>query len=675
MADDQQKRLLALREEIHLHSYRYHVLDDPIISDAEFDRLLNELKTIEAAHPEWITPDSPTQRAGAVAADKFEKVRHPNPILSLSNAFNSQDIRSWYERNLKLDERIQRSALVVEPKIDGLTVVLHYRNGVLVQGATRGDGEIGEDITANLRTVRAIPLRIPVDPHGPQPPAYLAVRAEAFITLQDFEALNHRLQEAGEKTYLNPRNTAAGSLRQLDPALTASRPLTILSYAIVAADGPVPATQWDTLAYLKALGFPVSDLIRLCPTLDEAISVCAAAPTQRDQWPFEADGMVIKLNDLQLAADLGIVGKDPRGAVAVKFPAREVTTRLQNIGVNVGRTGVITPFAILEPVEVGGVVVRQATLHNFDFIAEKDIRILDRVLLKRAGDVIPYVIGPIVSARTGEETPYQIPTTCPACGQPIENIPGEVAWYCVNAACPAQLVRNLEHFVSRPALDINGLGIKIVEQFAESGLVRDVADLFTLKREQMLTLEGFGERKADNLLAAIESARQQPLARLINALGIRGVGEVMAADLAKYYPDLEMLSRASVEDLQTIEGVGPNIAAAIVDWFSRPANQMVLTKLKAAGVWPTSIPPAPPAPGTQPLEGMTFVITGTLPNLSRDQARELIQNNGGKVTDSVSKKTSYLLLGAEPGSKLTKAQELGVKILDEAAFLALIGKA
>lgn len=675
MADDPQKRLITLREEIHLHSFRYHVLDDPIISDVEFDRLLNELKAIEASHPEWITPDSPTQRAGAVAADKFEKVRHPNPILSLSNAFNSQDIRAWYERNFKLDERIQRSALVVEPKIDGLTVVLHYRNGVLAQGTTRGDGEIGEDITSNLRTVRAIPLRIPVDPQGPKPPPYLAVRAEAFITLHDFEALNRRLQEAGEKTYLNPRNTAAGSLRQLDPALTASRPLTILSYAIVAAEGTIPTTQWETLMYLKALGFPVSDLIRFCPTLEEAISVCTAAPTQRDQWPFEADGMVIKLNDLQLSADLGIVGKDPRGAVAVKFPAREVTTRLQDIGVNVGRTGVITPYAILEPVEVGGVVVRQATLHNFDFIAEKDIRILDRVLIKRAGDVIPYVIGPIASARTGEETPYQIPATCPACGQPIENIAGEVAWYCVNAACPAQLVRNLEHFVSRPALDINGLGIKIVEQFAESGLVRDVADIFTLKRDPMLTLEGFGEKKADNLLAAIENARQKPLSRLINALGIHGVGEVMANDLAKVYSDLDLLSHASTEDLQAIEGIGPNIAAAIVEWFSRPANQMVLAKLKSAGVWPTSTPQAPPAPGTQPLAGMTFVITGTLPNLSRDQARELIQNNGGKVTDSISKKTSYLLLGAEPGSKLTKAQELGVSVIDEAAFLTLIGKA
>ena len=505
-------------------------------------------------------------------------------------------------------------------------------------------------------------------------PSYLVVRGEAFITKADFETLNARLRAAGEKPYLNPRNTAAGSLRQLDPRVTASRPLTLLVYQIVTAEGgEIPATQWGVLTYLRELGFPVASLARRFNTLEEAIAYAEDLGARREEIPYEIDGAVIKLDDLQVAAALGFVGKDPRGAIALKFPAPEATTILLDIGVNVGRTGVLTPYAVLEPVEIGGVVVERATLHNFDFIAEKDIRIGDRVLVKRAGEVIPYVIGPIVEARDGTERPYTPPKTCPSCGQPVEHFEGEVAWYCVNAACPAQLVRRVEHFVSRGAMDIVGMGIKIVEQLIRAGLVHDVADLYTLKREDLLPLEGFAEKKADNLLAAIEASKTRPLARLLNALGIRGVGEVMAAELAKRYPSLDALAAATQEELEAIEGIGPNIAAAIVDWFSRPRNREVLRKLKAAGVWPVERAAPAEAPAL-PLDGLTFVITGTLPTMSRAEAKAFIQARGGKVTGSVSRKTDYLLAGENPGSKLQKAQALGIPVIDEAALRKMAGE-
>ncbi len=664
------QRLEELRQQIREHNYRYYVLNAPIISDAEYDALMRELREIEAAHPDWVTPDSPSQRAGAPPAEGFAKVRHPAPILSLANAFSAEDVRAWYARLLKLDPRVANSGFVVEPKIDGLTVVLHYRDGLLVQGATRGDSEVGEDITANIRTIRAVPLRIPVAGTTQVPPE-LVVRGEAFMFLADFERLNAELAAAGQKTYLNPRNTAAGSLRQLDPRVTASRPLTVLTYQTVhAAGGPVPATQWETLQYLRALGFPVAEMARRFAALDEALAYAQSWQEKRHDLPYEIDGIVIKLDDLRLAADLGFVGKDPRGAIALKFPAQEVTTTLQDIRVNVGRTGVLTPYAVLEPVEIGGVRVERATLHNFDYIAEKDIRIGDRVLVKRAGEVIPYVIGPVVEARSGAERPFVPPQVCPSCGEAVEHFPDEVAWYCVNAACPAQRVRRLEHFVSRGAMDIRGLGRKIVEQLAEAGLVEDVADLYTLKKEDLLQLEGFAEKKAKNLLAAIAASKGQPLVRLLNGLGIRGVGEVMAAELAARYPSLEALMAAPQEELEAIEGVGPNIAAAIVDWFSRERNRRLLDKLKAAGVWQKETASGPPAP-PRPLEGLTFVLTGTLPTMSRAEAKAFIQEHGGKVTGSVSRKTSYLVAGENPGSKLDKARALGVPVIDEAALRAL----
>ena len=699
MTDIRQK-LETLREEIRQHNYRYHVLDAPIISDGEYDRLLNELKAIEAEHPEWITPDSPTQRAGAPPADKFEKVRHPAPILSLANAFGADDARAWFERIRKLDERVADAQFTVEPKIDGLTVVLHYRDGIFVQGATRGDGEVGEDITANLRTIKAIPLKIPVNSDqysvGSEQlsffensqsqktenrilnteysvPNYLVVRGEVFITHKDFATLNQQLTEAGEKTYQNPRNTAAGALRQLDSRITAQRPLTLLVYQIVHAEGgDVPTSQWERLNYLRELGFPVTKDARRFDSIDETITYCENWEAQRDQLPYEADGIVIKLDDLELSDSLGVVGKDPRGATAYKFPSLEVTTTINDIQVEVGRTGVLTPKAVLEPVEINGVIVRNATLHNFDFIAEKDIRIGDRVLVKRAGEVIPYIIASIKEARSGHtasgasERPYTPPSACPACGGSVEHLEGEVAYYCVNAACPAQRIRNIEHYVSRTAMDIVGLGGKIVEQLVGEGLLSDVADLYTLQRDDLLALEGFKDKKADNLLNAIEASKEQSLARLLTGLGIRGVGETMAADLTNHFVDLDALAAATQDDLENIEGIGPNIAAAIVNWFLLPFNKQLLGKLRDAGVWPTTQGRGgQPSALTAKLDGLTFVITGTLPSMSRDEAKAFIQSHGGKVTGSVSAKTDYLLVGESAGSKLTKAENLGVRIISE----------
>jgi len=668
---DLKQEYQQLKEEIRYHRYRYYVLNNPVISDYEFDQKMGRLEEIEREHPEWITSDSPSQRAGAEPLDKFEKVEHPAPILSLGNAYSPQEIRDWFDRIARLDDRVKNADFTIEPKLDGLTVVLHYHNGVFIQGATRGNGEIGEDVTENLRTINALPLHIPVTEVGPDVPGVLVVRGEALITKADFEALNKRLEEEGKKTYLNPRNTAAGSLRQLDSKVTAQRPLTILVYAIVHSEnGDIPATQWQTLNYLKDLGFPVAESSQHCPSLDEAIKICQE--TDPEQFPFEIDGMVIKINDLDLANDLGVVGKDPRGAIAYKFPAEEVTTRLDDIRVNVGRTGVITPYAVLEAVEIGGVIVRQATLHNFDFIKDKDIRIGDRVLVKRAGEVIPYVIGPIEDVRTGDEAPYTPPETCPSCGEPIVNPEGEVAYYCTNSACPAQLVRNLEHFVSRGAMDIVGLGINTVEQLVEAGLIKDIADLYTLEKSDLLKLEGFGEKKADNLLAAIQESKSQPLYRLITGLGIRGVGEVAAQDLADRYKDLDELRKASKAEIESLEGFGPNIAESIIEWFENEENQHILQKLKEIGLWPVA--ETEEEAGPQPLEGLTFVVTGTLPTLTRPEVKDLIETHGGKVTGSVSGNTSYLVLGEEPGSKYDQAQKRGVPLISEEDLKTLLEK-
>lgn len=666
---NEREELRNLQKEISFHNYRYHVLDDPIISDYEYDMKMKRLQELESRYPDLITPDSPTQRSGGRPVEKFNKVIHPAPILSLANAFNSTDLIAWFERIKRLDSKIAYAGFVMEPKIDGLTVVLHYEKGVFVQGATRGDGEVGEDITENLRTIRALPLRIPVSNQDMTIPDRLVVRGECYIKIADFEKLNEELARKGEKTYQNPRNTAAGSLRQLNPAITRDRPLNLLTYAIVESSEPVSDSQWETLNFLKKAGFPVSSLSRKMDSFERVLESVPEWLEMRDSIPFEVDGVVIKIDDLRLAQSLGIAGKDPRGAIALKYPAKEVATTLVDIRVNVGRTGVLTPYAVLEPVELGGVIVRQATLHNFDFINEKDIRVGDKVLIKRAGDVIPYVIGPITGARTGSEIVYEIPKVCPSCGQMVENLPGEVAYYCVNASCPAQLVRNVEHFVSRGAMDIEGLGIKIVEQLVTRGLVKDVADLYLLKTEQILELEGFADKKAQNLLEAIQASKNNSLERFITALGIRGVGEVAANELAQYYRNLDRLLITTEEELQQLGGIGPNIALSIRDWMDRPANKQLLEKFRTIGVWPES---SGRVSTGNTLAGKTFVITGTLPTLSREAAEELIATHGGKATGNVSRNTDYLVLGENPGSKLEKANSLGIKIISEQELLDLI---
>lgn len=662
-----------LKQEINYHNYQYHVNDAPLISDAEFDHLLIELREIEALHPDWITADSPTMRAGAVSSEKFAKVPHPAPVLSLANAFNKEDVCAWFERQVKTDPRLSDCSFVLEPKIDGLTVVLRYEKGILVQGVTRGDGIIGEDVTANVRTIKTIPLRIPVSRKDIPVPDVMVVRGEVFMFNSDFEKLNEELIAKGEKTWLNPRNTAAGSLRQQNSDVTAKRPLSIYTYQILYTEGgTVPQTQWERLNYLRDLGFPVSNESRFYEDLGSMLEGLDRWSEVRETIDFDIDGVVIKINDLALADALGFVGKDPRGQIALKFPAREVTTILENIGVNVGRTGVLTPFAIFEPVECGGVTVSKATLHNFDFIRDRDIRIGDRVLIKRAGDVIPYVIGPIPEARKGTETPFTIPETCPVCGHKTERLEGEVAVYCVNASCPAQLIRNVEHFASRGAMDITGLGIKVVEQIIKADLIHDVSDLYILSREALLALDGFAGKKADNLLEAIESSKKQPLNRLVNALGIRGVGEAMAEMLANNFGSIDGIANAGRDLLESVEGIGPNIAQAITDWFEQDSNKIIIERLKSYGLDPhTEIIPAN-AKEDLPLNGMNIVVTGTLQAYSREGIKALIKENGGKSADSVSKKTDYVVVGDNPGSKAEKAEKLGIPVITEQQLLEMI---
>jgi DNA ligase (NAD+) len=684
------ERLEALRAALRYYAYRYYVWDDPVVSDAEYDSLWRELVALEAEHPELVTPDSPTQRVPGEPAERFAKVRHPAPILSLANAFSQDELTAWRDRFMKLlpAEEQARVEYVVEPKIDGLTVVLHYENGRFALGATRGDGEVGEDITANLRTVKALPLRVQAEGagasgHGSGPgsefavPERLIVRGEAYVPVADFERFNAQQQESGERLYANPRNFAAGSLRQLDARITADRPIKLWVYQIVVLEGKglaQPTTQWEALAYLRRSGFPVEPRSALYRDWNSVVELCLTwGDTERRRLPYEADGLVIKVNNFATQARLGYVGKDPRWAIAYKYPAEEAVTRLLEIKVNVGRTGTLNPYAVLEPVQVGGVTVTSATLHNQDYIRDKDIRIGDTVAVKRAGEVIPQVLRPLVDLRTGAERPWEMPEQCPACGAPAVRVAGEAATYCVNSACPAQLVRGVEHFVSRGAMDIAGFGIKQAELFVDLGYIHDLADVYYLDPQKLRGLEGFGDKKVSNLMAAIEASKSRPPGRLLTALGIKGVGEVVAEILMSHYASLDALAGAPVEELQGIPGIGPILAQSIADWFAQQPNRQVLAKLKAAGVTTAQAAPAVEQdPGVaQPLAGLTFVITGTLPTMSRDEARDFIKAHGGKVTDSVSKNTSYLVAGEAAGSKLAKAAQLSVQVIDEARLRAL----
>ena len=670
-----EERIEALREEIDYHRYRYYVLNDPVISDAEFDRLFEELERLEEAHPELVTPESPTQRVGAEPLDSFEKVEHPAPILSLQSAQNMEEVHAWRTRIGRLfPEGVTELDYVVEPKVDGLTVVLTYEDGRFMQGATRGNGQVGENVTQNLRTVYALPQRIPIDPEsGRRAPRTLVVRGEIFFPLDKFAAFNESLAEEEERTYMNPRNAASGSLRQLDPQVTAARPLTLYCYDVVVwedeGDGvEIPTSQWERLQWLKEMGFPVSDDVLYCEDLECVGEAYEAWQEKRNKINYEVDGVVVKIDDRPLADSLGFVGKDPRGAVALKFPAQEKTTKLKDVVVNVGRTGVLNPNAVLEPVEIGGVIVKSASLHNFDEIERKDIRIGDTVVVKRAGDVIPYVVGPVVNARDGSEQPIEPPTECPACGEPVERIPGEVAIYCDNPSCPEQLVRRVEYFVSRGAMDIESFGKETGVLLIEEGLIQDVADIYYLERESLLELEGFQEKKVDNLLAGIEASKEQPAERLLTALGIRFVGNVVAGLLLDAVGSIDALAEANEEDLAAIDGVGPQTAASVVKWFADERHRELLEKLRAAGL---NFEAEQVEEGEQTLDGLTFVITGTLPTLTRGEAKDFVEARGGRVTSSVSGNTDYLVAGENPGSKYEKAQKLGTPIIDEDRLRAL----
>lgn len=660
-----EERITKLREELNYHLYRYHVLDSPVISDSEYDDLYNELLELEKVHPNLVTIDSPTQRAGAEPLEGFEKVTHAAPVLSLANAFNVEDLLAWRNRIGRLLPDDIQLDYVVEPKIDGLSVLLTYRDGFFVQGATRGNGVVGEDVTANLRTFYSLPKRIPVDPSIKiKPPNYLVVRGEAFFPLDKFVELNESRLNDGEPTYMNPRNTAAGSLRQLDPKITATRPLTMYCYDLVIWEGNgIPDLQWERLDYLRKLGFPVSNEIALCSDLSAVADKYSEWIALRNEINYEVDGIVVKINDQPLAQSLGFVGKDPRGAIAMKFPAQEKTTKLLSVSVNVGRTGILAPNAVLEPVEIGGVIVKNATLHNYDEIARKDIRVGDTVVVKRAGDVIPYIIGPVIESRDGSEEIIEPPKRCPFCDVPVTHPPDEVAIYCLNPACPEQLVRRIEYFVGRSAMDIDNFGSQTGVLLIKEGLISDIADIYFLKRDDLLQLEGFKEKKADNLLAGIEASKDQPADRVLTGLGIRFVGGVVASLYLESLGSIDQLAEASQEDLEAIEGIGPETASYTVAWFKQEENQELLHKLRRAGL--NFVLEIDETAETS-LEGLSFVITGTLPTMSRQEAKALIEANGGKVTGFVSGRTDYLLAGESAGSKLNKAQELGISIIDEA---------
>lgn len=671
---DIQDQINDLRREINYHLYRYHTLDDPVISDAEYDRLVQHLRDLEAEHPELITPDSPTRRVGAAPLETFEKVTHPIPMTSLGNAFNEDDVRAWLARVGRLLPAGITTAgleLVVEPKIDGLAMALTYEYGLLARGATRGNGVTGENVTANVRTVKSVPLRIPADPSGPPAPARIEVRGEIYMPVAQFNAFNRQQAEKQDKVFANPRNAAAGSLRMLDSRVTAERPLAFFAYAIGYVEGADIGSQSQALDYLRRLGFPVNPDILVTTDFEQALRFARTWMDRRDSLAYDADGVVFKVSDFGLQQRLGVVGNAPRWAIAYKFPAREATTKLLKISSNVGRTGQITPGAVLEPVNIGGVIVSQASLHNFDDIARKDIREGDTVVVKRAGDVIPQVVKPILDLRPPDSQPYRPPERCPACGETLSHVGEEVALFCINAACPAQLVRQVEYFVSRGAMDIDGFGIRIGHQLIEAGLLHDVADIYFLTREQLMELEGFAAKRVDNLLAAIADSKQRPFYRVLTALGIRYVGNVVAELVAAALPSMEELQAAGQAEMEAIEGVGPRIAASIAAWFSRPANQHLIQKLRQAGVTMQAErrPAGTGTPAT--LAGLTFVITGSLPTWSRDQAKAFIEEHGGKVTGSVSKSTDYLVLGENPGSKMAKAQALGTPTLSEAALRQL----
>ncbi len=660
-----QERIQRLREQLTSHNHHYYVLDSPLVSDGQYDGLMNELKDIEDRYPHLITSDSPTQRVGAAPVEAFGLVEHPVPLLSLSNAFSDEDLIAWYQRSLKLLDG-QAFDMVCELKMDGLAIALTYIDGKLVTGATRGDGSKGENVTENIRTVRSIPLSI-----SQNAPPRFEVRGEVFISKAGFEKLNRNRTEEGQQLFANPRNAAAGSLRQLDPRITAQRPLDIYIYSLGWMEGKsMPSTHWETLEYLKTLGFKISPYNTLCSTIEEAAQYRQRQEEQREELPFEADGVVIKVNGLDLQDRLGAVARDPRWAIACKFAPMQATTKLLKIEINVGRTGTLNPVAILEPVNVGGVTVQHATLHNEDYIKQKDLRIGDTVLVHRAGDVIPKVMAPISGKRTGEEKVFEMPAHCPVCGAEIVRAEGEAMHRCPNTACPSQALEKLKHFVSRGAMDIDGVGENLCAALFEAGLVKDVSDFYTLheKQDQIINLEKMAEKSAKNILDSIESSTKQPFSKLIFALGIEHVGAETADLLVSNFPTIEKLTEATSEELVGISSVGPRTAESIIHFFRQNQNRDIIERLQEAEIqMKAEIAEAQSAP----LIGKTFVLTGKLERLTRSDAESQIKSLGGTTSSSVSKKTTYVVAGADAGSKLDKAKKLGIDILSEQDMLNL----
>ncbi|MFN2446074.1 MAG: NAD-dependent DNA ligase LigA [Vicinamibacterales bacterium] len=661
------EQIEQLRREIRRHEELYYVKAAPELADAEFDALLRELAALETEHPDLLTADSPTQRVGGRVADGFTTVVHAEPMLSLDNASAEDELRAFDERVRRTLETAGDVGYVAELKVDGLSIALTYDDGVLLRGATRGDGVRGEDVTFNVRTIRAIPLKL----RG-APPGRYEVRGEVFLPRPAFELLNKARAEAGEPLFANPRNAAAGTMRNLDPSLVARRGLSAWTYQLVGAGvrGSVP-THADLLTRLDGWGLPVEPHWRRCQGIDALLAFCAEWRDKRNSLAFETDGVVIKVDRLALREQLGSTSKFPRWAVAFKFPAQQATTRLKSIQVNIGRTGAATPYAVLDPVFVGGSTVSMATLHNPEDLARKDIREDDIVIVEKAGDVIPRIVGPVLSQRAEHSRPWTMPSTCPVCGGHVHKAADEVVWRCENSSCPARLKRSLEHFASRGAMNIDGLGESLIEQLVEKSIVRDVAGLYALDEPTLVALERIGKKSATNLLAQIERSRQNELWRLLNGLGIRHVGERGAQVLARAFGSVDALLAADCEQLEAVREVGPIMAESVHLWLAEPLNQALLDRLREAGVR-TADPVDPQPPGDQPLSGRSFVLTGTLESLSRADAERAIERLGGKVVGSISRKTHYLVVGAEAGSKLAKAQALGVETLDEPAFLKLI---
>jgi DNA ligase (NAD+) len=656
-----------LRTRLEDASYRYHVLDDPQLSDAEYDALLRELIDLEERFPELRTPDSPTQRVGAAPGAGFAPYPHAKPMLSLANAFDAGELRAFDERVRKL-AGVDAIAYTCELKIDGLAISTYYEDGRFVQGGTRGDGTTGENVTANLRTIRALPLTMRRD--GPVP-ARLDVRGEAYIRKRDFARLNAAREAAGQPPFANPRNAASGGLRQLDPRMTAERSLSFFAYAIgdIVADDP-PHTQFELLAYLRRLGFPTNPHVERLASIEGVIAFVERWERDRDGLDYEIDGIVVKVDDLALQERLGSVGKDPRWATAFKFAAREARTRLLDIGVNVGRTGTLNPYAVLEPVHIGGVTVKMATLHNEDDIRRKDIRIGDVVIVRRAGDVIPEVVGPVLSERTGDPPVYALPLNCPVCGSAVDRPEGEAMFRCTNAACPAQARERVRHFASRGAMDIEGIGDVLAFALVDNGIVHDISDLYHLDAGALAALPRMGDKTIANVLASIAGSKSRGLARLLFGLGIRMVGAQNAAILAGDFGTIDALMEATEDALLHSDGIGEQIAQSVVMFFAQEPNRAMIRRLQAAGVDTTA-----PLREREPagvLAGKTLVLTGTLPSLTRDEASAMIVAAGGKVGSAVSKKTSYVIAGDEAGSKRAKAEQLGIAILDEAGLRSLL---